>query len=376
MRRSLTLIFYVSGHGFGHASRQIEILNALGDRLPGVHVVIRTSAARWLFDRTLRTAVTFLPGDCDTGVVQIDSLRLDEEATVRAARDFHRTWPERVNAEAEILRAHDAALVIADAPPLACAAAAAAGVPSIVVGNFTWDWIYEAYAERFAAGAPDVLPLIREAYAQATGAWRLPMHGGFGTIGSVIDVPFVARHATRSRAEVLEALELPSSRPLVLSSFGGYGVHDFDLASLDCLDEWTLVITGTSPPPHLPRGVAFVREPRIYERGLRYEDVVAAVDVVATKPGYGIISECIANDTAMLYTSRGRFPEYDVMVGQMPRVLRCAYIDQESLLAGRWRNALDSLLDAPPPPERPRTDGAEVIAGMLATALMDVADGV
>ena len=30
-----------------------------------------------------------------------------------------------------------------------------------------------------------------------------------------------------------------------------------------------------------------------------------AADVVVTKPGYGIISECIANDTAILYTSRG-----------------------------------------------------------------------
>ena len=37
----------------------------------------------------------------------------------------------------------------------------------------------------------------------------------------------------------------------------------------------------------------------IYEAGLRYEDLVQAVDVVFTKPGYGIISECIANDTAI-----------------------------------------------------------------------------
>ena len=30
-----------------------------------------------------------------------------------------------------------------------------------------------------------------------------------------------------------------------------------------------------------------------------------------TKPGYGIISECVANGTAILYTSRGRFAEYE-----------------------------------------------------------------
>ena len=66
----------------------------------------------------------------------------------------------------------------------------------------------------------------------------------------------------------------------------------------------------------LPGSARFVDERAIYSAGYRYEDLVRAVDVVATKPGYGIISECIANDTALLYTSRGRFVEYDVMVGR------------------------------------------------------------
>src|SRR5690606_7892922 len=142
-----TIAFYISGHGFGHASRQIEIINALAPRLPeGWSLVVRTAAARWLFDRTLRARVTFLAGECDTGIAQIDSLRLDEAQTARAAAAFYATFDERVADEAGLLREHDARLVIADAPPLACAAAAAARVPSIVISNFTWDWIYEAYA--------------------------------------------------------------------------------------------------------------------------------------------------------------------------------------------------------------------------------------
>lgn len=359
------IAFFISGHGFGHASRQIEIINALACR---DGILIRTAAPRWLFDRTLRTPVTFLPGETDTGIVQIDSLRLDEAATAVAAREFYATFPQRVDAEAALLRAHDVRLVIADAPPLACAAAAAAGLPSIVISNFTWDWIYEGYAGLFQDTAPDVLPLIREAYAQTTAGWRLPMGGGFATFESVIDLPFVARHATKPRDEVLAAFDLPSSRPLVLSSFGGYGVRDLDLHALDCLDTWTAVITGRTRPSSLPEHVAFVDERHLYERGMRYEDLVAAVDVVATKPGYGIISECIANDTAILYTSRGSFPEYDVMVHQMPQYLRCAYIDQDSLLAGRWRRALEEGMTSPPPCQRAATNGAEVVAQKLRTS--------
>jgi hypothetical protein len=362
--------FYISGHGFGHASRQIEVLNALGPRLPAdAQIVVRTSAARWLFDRTLRTRVRFLPGDCDTGIVQIDAVRLDEAATVRAAAEFHSTFAERTTAEAALLREHEVKVVVADTPPLACAAAASVGVPSIVMGNFTWDWIYEEYLERFRAVAPEVLPVIREAYHEAREGWRLPMHGGFEPLTSVIDLPFVARHARRSRAMVLEALQVPAGRPLALLSFGGYGIEGLELDRLDCLARWTIVVTGKTAPASLPSGAAFVNEGYLYDRGMRYEDLVAAVDVVISKPGYGIISECVANDTALLYTSRGRFREYDVMVYEMPRVLRCAHLAQEPLLAGRWQAALDALLGSPPPSERPPTNGAELAADRIVELL-------
>ena len=365
----MTVAFYISAHGLGHASRQIEIINALGPRLP-THgsILVRTEAARWLFDRTLRTPVTFAPTKVDTGVVQIDSLRLDEESTIRAARDFYRDFDRRVHDEAALLRERHVGLVICDAPPLACAAAAAAAIPSIVISNFTWDWIFEGY-ESFGVEAPETLQTIREAYAKASAGWRLPMHGGFGTFATIDDLPLIARHARHSREHVLRTLEIPSSRPLVLSSFGGYGLNHLDIGSLDCRDTWTVVITGRTPPPRLPAGVVFVDEGGIYSSGLRYEDLVAAADVVATKPGYGIISECVANSTGILYTSRGRFPEYDVLVREMPRVVRCAFIDQDSLLAGRWRASLDAIVASPAPDERPPTNGAAIAAERIVTAL-------
>lgn len=370
-----SVAFYISGHGFGHASRQIEIARAFARRRPDVGILVRTTAPRWLFDRTLTVPFVLDDRPCDTGAIQVDSLHLDAAATIARAREFYATLDARAADETPLLREHDVRVIVADAPPLGCAAAARAGIPSVVVSNFTWDWIYAEYREHLDS-APDLIPAIEAAYRLADAAWRLPMHGGFETFDppssagartrrpadgapakpaqDLVDVPFVARHATHEPAETRARLGLPpltDRRRLVLPSFGGYGVAGIDLSALDLDSSWHLVL---------------VPDAAIYEAGLRYEDLVHAADVVLTKPGYGIISECIANDTALVYTSRGRFAEYDVLVREMPRYLRCAFIDNDALLGGRWRGALDTAVQAPPPPEHPPTNGADVNADMIA----------
>ena len=103
----------------------------------------------------------------------------------------------------------------------------------------------------------------------------------------------------------------------------------------------------------------------MYDRGYRYEDLVKAVDVVVTKPGYGIISECVANDTALLYTSRGDFREYGVLVNEMPKYLRCAFIDHDDLFSGNWAPHLDQLLARGAPPDKTATNGAAVAAEII-----------
>jgi L-arabinokinase len=364
------IVFYISGHGFGHATRAVEVINLLEPvlRSGGLEhtIVVRTAADPWLLDRALRVPAERMPAQVDTGIVQIDSLHLDEEATFAAAREFYSAFETRAREEADLLRALSARLVIADIPPLAFEAAHRAKVPSLGISNFTWDWIYEGYPEH-AVHAGMVISTIRVAYRKATRALRLPMHGGFETFPVIDDIPFIARHAARSHDEVRTTLGIPADKPAVLASFGGYGVETLTDAPLDCLPDWTLVVSDRTMQARQPAAsgrqnhtsIVHVNEDALYARGFRYEDLVAAVDVVLTKPGYGIVSECIANETALVYTSRGRFPEYDVFVREMPRYLRCAFISPEDLRAGRWIRALGAARTQPAP-ARTRTDGAEV----------------
>jgi L-arabinokinase len=361
------IVFYISGHGFGHAARAIEVINVLGQLRPDVPVCVRTSAPRRLFDLTLRRPVEFFDLECDTGIVQQDSLHLDEAASIRKAAEFHRTLAGRVGQEAAFLRSYGARIVVGDIPPLASAAAFTAEVPSILIGNFTWDWIYEGYPELLTP-APDLVATIRRAYSTASRALRLPMSGGFSGLATVTrDIPFVARRSMRDPAEVRKALGVPPDKPLVLVSFGGYGVAGLDSTRLSALADYTFATTdapsrdGWTKPVEL-KGLVSLSEQTLYDAGYRYEDLVRASDVVVTKPGYGIIAEAIANDTAMLYTSRGRFVEYDVLVAEMRRYLRAEYIEQSDLLAGRWKEGLDRLLRAPKPTATADISGDRVAA--------------
>ena len=359
------VVYYISGHGFGHASRSIEVVNALLAARPDLPVHIRTAAPRWLFDLTVRGPFTYTTLDTDPGVVQRDSLSLDADETVRRAQAYARDLPTLAAREAEVVRELDAAFVMADIPPLALEAARLAEVPAIAIGNFTWDWIFRDYP-----GGEAAADLLGEVYRRAGRAFRLPLSGGFETIPDVRDLPFIARRATYAPTETRARLGLPEGR-LALVSFGGYGVSGIDLDAISRTTGWTLLVSASVPfgPDRVPLAQVAARgalhpldEPAMYAMGLRYEDVVAAVDIVVTKPGYGIISECLANDTALLYTDRGHFIEYDVLVRELPRYVRCAYVPQAELLRGDWQEALDALIAAPPAPERPPVNGAAVAA--------------
>jgi L-arabinokinase len=208
-------------------------------------------------------------------------------------------------------------------------------------------------------------------------ALRLPMSGGFESFSNVKDIPFIARHASMTREDVCKRLKLPADKPIVLVSFGGYGLSGLETESLGKSKKYTYVSATSVPlsrarkeqPAERKGAYISVNEEAMYDSGVRYEDLVGASEVIVSKPGYGIVSECIANEKALLYTSRGHFPEYDVLVEEAPKLLRTAFISQDDLFGGRWEPYLDKLRAQPKPKKKVETNGADVAAEILLKAL-------
>jgi UDP:flavonoid glycosyltransferase YjiC (YdhE family) len=369
MSPSYRIVFYVSGHGFGHASRAIEVVRAVLRARPDAHVVVKSSAPLHLFTEALDGRCESVALQCDAGVVQVDSLAVNTAETIRQAVEFQKQVPALAARESEYLRASGASVVVGDIPPLAIAAAHLAGVPSIAIGNFTWDWIYEGYRD---ARVPELLAQIRDVHQNASAVLRLPMAGGFAGLDAIArDIPFIARQSSRTQDEVRKALGVgrrAGARPLVLMAFGGSGVAGMSVEALSGLKDYIIATTDSRLAGGAGnRGTSLLRisDQQMSGANLSFPDLVRAADVVVAKPGYGIISEAIANESALLYTSRGDFIEYDVLVREMPRYLRTRFIEQDDLLKGNWKDALDNLMQQPPPPEKPELNGAAVAAAEI-----------
>jgi L-arabinokinase len=363
--RRMTIVFYVSGHGYGHAVRTAEVMLALLGRAPETRILVRTPAPAWLFPAG--GAIEVSPVQLDVGVVQRHSLTLDPAATLAEMGAIMENAASHLSREADVLQASGAGVVVGDIPPLAFQAAARAGIPSLAITNFSWDWIYRTYLPE----EPRFEPLIRamaEGYAAATLLLRLPFHGDLSVFPRQRDIPLIARRSKRTRAEQREAMGLGRG-PVALLSFGGFGLAPIPVAAIArSRPDWIFLVPWIPEGP-LPANVRALEGARI-----RHEELVAAADVVVTKPGYGIVAECLANGPRILYTSRGDFPEYPILEEALRRHARCRFVSPTDLLAGNIGGALDALLSD--------ESGFEILpdeafegAAAAADAILEIASG-
>jgi UDP:flavonoid glycosyltransferase YjiC (YdhE family) len=353
-----TIGMAVSGHGFGHSVRCAEVARVLLER--GARVVVRTDAPAWLFP----DEVEHLPSPgwpLDIGVAQHDGLDLDVDETRRRWAAFAKKFKSNAEAEARLLRQYNVDVVLGDVPPLAFAAAALAGIPSLALANFGWDWIYAAWPDFDFA-----VECVQAGYRQADGLLRLPLHSddadAFPAFTCVEDVPLIARVARRCRSDVRAELNVPLGARVVLFSFGGFTAQGLNL---EALGQWTQYLFLITPPRSTrasalpPNVVALTESPQ------DYVSLVSACDVVVTKPGYGIVADCLANHVAVLFTDRGPFREYDVLADALPALGRARFVPRDDLLRGNLGPHLDVLLESNTAWSTQPLNGAAVVADRL-----------
>jgi len=360
MPRSLRLAAFVSPHGFGHAARSAALLEALRGRLPALEIELWTSVPRWFFEESLGFPFRYREVACDVGLVQKSPVEEDLPATV-AALDLlwsGDTGKARTRDLSAALIASGAALVVCDIAPLGLQLARQAGIPSVLVENFTWDWIYEPLVGAEPGLGPWV-PLLRERFALAE--MHLQLEPACAPDGSAVAIPPMARAPRQSAIEVRRRLEVPEGAAMVLVSLGGVEHRLASIAPLFDQAETTFVLPGASDREERIRNVRLLP----HRSPVHHPDLVAAADLVVGKLGYSTVAEAVAAGTRILYVPRPGFRESAVLETYVQARLPAEEIRFEELESGRWVDRVPALLERARPSPR-LANGAGVAAEAIA----------
>ncbi|KAI8059125.1 hypothetical protein BC940DRAFT_314371 [Gongronella butleri] len=394
--RPYVFCFYVSGHGWGHATRANQIISDIL-RLPAQHTVyVISNASSFIFQGVIDIGAHYRQADIDAGVVQPLAYTVDRHQTIDNLRQFLRRRPDTLRTEIEWLQSVRADCVICDAPFLPCAAAAGAKIPAVIASNFTFDEVYHGLCEGDALDKEihELVQVVIDDYRNAdllvrlpgairipsfeaaddlvpqtpigatsrgivNGKLQLPFVSAANVASSrvdgivseplqqlqrfdrrIVDVPLVFRKHHTPRDKVLAALGIPKeiyeSHGVLLLSFGGQVLGQLASyhASTPLPPGWICIVCGTPDGVDLPN--LFYRAPK----DAYVPDLTNAADVVLGKLGYGTCSECISTSTPFVYVPRPQFIEEYGLRKLMVDQGSAVELDRHDFEAGRWADAI------------------------------------
>jgi hypothetical protein len=271
----------------------------------------------------------------------------------------------RLSPLAEQVREAGCAGVVCDISPLGLAVARQAGLPSVLIENFTWDWIYSGYV----AEAPRLqahIDYLQRAFAQAdyhiqtTPAFpRPPVH--------LLTTP-VSRRPQASRDDVRDRLGIPQGAPTVLVTMGGFSEDFGFLERLAGCRSFHFILPGNSQPRQA-QGVGPVWQRgnlRLLLQGSTFyhPDLVQASDVVIGKAGYSTVAETYQAGLPFGYVLRSRSPESTVLHRFIASEMPGFEVPEAAFRDGSWLAGLPDLM-AQPRRSRSEPNGADQAAAFI-----------
>ena len=341
----------------------VPVLNALRDLVPGVTAILRTTVPASFFHDRLTIPWELSPAQQDIGCIQDGPLKIDIDATWIAHQRFHQTWDARLSNEVSAISAASPALVIADIPYLAIEAGSRAHIPTIALASLTWDLVLKEYCHASDHAQPQLIDRIRESYAHADRALRITPAPKIDAFSNMIDIGPIATPAAPERHRLASALNLVPNEKTVLVGFGGIALTSLPLEQMEQLHHYRFLIDSPVPP-------GFFRIHSIETLPLSFKTLLASVDVIMTKPGYGTLVEAVALHQPVVYVRRYNFADEQPLVDYLHRYGRGMELSLDDFVKGRWEAALRTVLDLPTPTTPPPSaTGAADAATILAKSL-------
>jgi hypothetical protein len=331
------IAYFVSPHGYGHAARACAVMDAVHRLDPEVTFHVFTSVPRWFFRDSLSGTWTYHPLLSDIGFVQKNPMEIDLPETVSMLDRFYPSDAGTIKRLAQAISRRRCGLVACDIAPLGIQVARAAGVPSVLVENFTWDWLYEAY-ESVEPGMNRHARHLRELFTAAD--YHVRTEPAFRRMDADLVTGPVSRRPRTGRSATRRSLGVSKQEKLVLLTMGGVQGEHPPLEILQAVRGIRFLVPGAAGTSRRIGNLTLL--PR--RSGYFHPDLVEASDVVVGKIGYSTLAETYHAGVPFGYLIRKDFRESDVLVAFAEKHMQGMPVSDEEFNEGTWISRLPELL--------------------------------
>jgi len=334
----INIAYFVSPHGFGHAARSCAVMEKIRQLNTEVRFNVFTRVPEWFFKLSIGSGFRYHDVLTDIGLAQHSPIHVDLPGTLAALDQFIPFGQNVIKPLSESLLQQGCQLIVCDISPLGLAVAEEAGIPSVLIENFTWDWIYQPYADRYPAFVRHI-DYLQALFAKAN--YRIqtqPMC--MPARADLVSEP-VSRMPKRSAGEIRSLLGCSEEQSLALITMGGMAQHDFTfLEALYQSPSIRFVVPGASE--RITRmGSTVILLPD--HSDFYHPDLVYAADLVIAKLGYSTIAEAHQAGIPYLYLERPGFRESPILAEFVNRELNGSVIFEEAFQAGQWLSEAERL---------------------------------
>jgi len=237
------IAYFISPHGYGHAARASAVMAALLALDGEIRFEIFTLVPPWFFEYSVGGYFQHHPTMTDIGLAQKNALAEDVSETLRRLDQFLPFSGDKIEALAEGVNRLDCQMVICDIAPMGIATAQAAGVPSVLIENFTWDWIYEGYLSQDQRLGKHIA-YLQEVFAAADYHIQTEPFCRSGPVD--LTVPPISRKIKTPAAEIRRALGIPAQAKVVMVTMGGTPWDYTFLNHLEQAGDYHFIIPGAT----------------------------------------------------------------------------------------------------------------------------------
>jgi uncharacterized protein (TIGR00661 family) len=337
----IRIAYFISPHGFGHAARAAAVMNAVHNIQPQIHFDLYTLVPRWFFEDSTPGIFTYHEILTDIGLVQLSPLEEDIPATIQKLENFLPFSNQTLtNLQNEMIQSR-CQLVICDISPLGIAAAEIAGIPSVLIENFTWDWIYEPYKKRFPQFS-DVINRLTHYFNSADFHIQTRPVCSQEPTRNLVTKP-VSRTPNQNRDLIRQRLGIDNSEKVILVSMGGIQQKYTFLSKIQSASNYRFVIPGGSETP-INHGNLILLP---FHSNFYHPDLLHASDAVVGKAGYSTIAEAYHAGIPFGFVSRSQFRESSYLVDFIKSEMYSIQITEETFHLGNWTDIIPNLMQFP-----------------------------